>query len=169
MCPIGCGRWSHPVVPPQTPDRDRLSLLEADIRRCLEAHRLAAGRSGRDQNPQPALRLRRQPAFRNPVPDHEIPPGLPGPLRLGPGFAGLRAPLLPLVQRRSPACVSRPDAPPGMVHYDLAPQAREQRQRILDAAYQAHPERFVRQPPQAPPLQQEVWINKPPQSEKERH
>ncbi len=56
---------------------------------------------------------------------------------------------------------------PAMVHYNLAPQVREQRQRILDAAYLAHPERFVHQPPQAPQLQQEVWINKPAQSEKE--
>jgi putative transposase len=58
---------------------------------------------------------------------------------------------------------------PGMVHYDLAPKVREHRQRILDAAYLAHPERFVRHPPQAPQLQQEVWINKPAQSEKESH
>lgn len=58
---------------------------------------------------------------------------------------------------------------PAMVHYNLAPQVRELRQRILDAAYLAHPERFVRQPPQAPQLQQEVWINKPAQSEKESH
>ncbi|MCL4797286.1 MAG: hypothetical protein KJZ84_22155 [Bryobacteraceae bacterium] len=56
-----------------------------------------------------------------------------------------------------------------MVHYDLAPQVCEHRQRILDAVYQAHPERFVRQPPQAPQLQQEVWINKPVPSEKDSH
>jgi putative transposase len=54
---------------------------------------------------------------------------------------------------------------PAMVHYDQAPLIRQQRQNILDAAYRAHPERFVRKPPQAPQLQQEVWINKPPKSE----
>lgn len=55
---------------------------------------------------------------------------------------------------------------PAMVHYDQAPLIRRQRQAVLDAAYQAHPERFVRKPPQAPELQHEVWINKPPDSEK---
>jgi len=58
---------------------------------------------------------------------------------------------------------------PAMVHYGQAPVVRQQRQIVLDAAYQAHPERFVRKPPQAPELQQEVWINKPAQSEKESH
>ncbi len=42
---------------------------------------------------------------------------------------------------------------------------RQQRQVVLDAAYQAHPERFVRKPPSAPEMQQEVWINKPRPSE----
>jgi putative transposase len=58
---------------------------------------------------------------------------------------------------------------PAMVHYGQAPLVRQQRQIVLDAAYQAHPERFVRKPPQAPKLQQEVWINKPAESEKESH
>ena len=58
---------------------------------------------------------------------------------------------------------------PTMVHYDQAPLIRRQRQVVLDAAYQAHPERFVRKPPQAPELQQEVWINKPPESEEKSH
>lgn len=54
---------------------------------------------------------------------------------------------------------------PAMVHYDQAPLIRQQRQAVLDTAYQAHPERFVRKAPRAPELQQEVWINKPPGSE----
>jgi putative transposase len=54
---------------------------------------------------------------------------------------------------------------PAMVHYDQAPLIRRQRQAVLDAAYRAHPERFVRKAPCAPELQQEVWINKPPDSE----
>ncbi|MBK9166733.1 MAG: IS3 family transposase [Bryobacterales bacterium] len=53
---------------------------------------------------------------------------------------------------------------PAMVHYDQAPLVRRQRQAVLDAAYRAHPERFVRKAPRAPELQQEVWINKPPDS-----
>lgn len=36
------------------------------------------------------------------------------------------------------------------------------RQRVLDAAYQAHPERFVRGRPTVPALPLEVWINRPP-------
>jgi hypothetical protein len=35
------------------------------------------------------------------------------------------------------------------------------RQRVLDAHFAAHPERFVRGPPQVPRLPVEVWINRP--------
>ena len=35
------------------------------------------------------------------------------------------------------------------------------RQVVLDAAYQAHPDRFVRRPPKPLPLPSAVWINKP--------
>ena len=50
---------------------------------------------------------------------------------------------------------------PAMVHYGLAPAMRENRQLVLDAAYTAHPDRFVRRPPTPLPLPKEVWINKP--------
>ena len=50
---------------------------------------------------------------------------------------------------------------PAMVHYGLAVAIRENRQLALDAAYAAHPERFVRKAPSPPPLPKEVWINKP--------
>ena len=50
---------------------------------------------------------------------------------------------------------------PAVVHYGLAPAAIEQRQTVLNAAYAAHPERFVRKPPKPLPAPQEVWINKP--------
>ncbi len=50
---------------------------------------------------------------------------------------------------------------PTVVHHGLAPAAISQRQTVLDAAYAAHPERFVRKPPQPLPAPQEVWINKP--------
>ena len=53
---------------------------------------------------------------------------------------------------------------PAMVHYGQAPAIVKQRQVVLDAAYQAHPERFVRRPPQSSPVPKEVWINKPPQN-----
>jgi putative transposase len=58
---------------------------------------------------------------------------------------------------------------PAMVHYGQAPVVRPQRQIFLDAAYQAHPESLVRKPPQAPKLQQAVWINKPQESEGKSH
>jgi len=58
---------------------------------------------------------------------------------------------------------------PGMVHWGQAPRILRQRQVVLDAAYRDHPERFVRKPPRAPELQQEVWINKSPDSEQRSH
>ncbi len=54
---------------------------------------------------------------------------------------------------------------PADVHYGRAPAIRQARSRVLDAAYQAHPERFVRMPPQPPRLPGTVWINKPEQKE----
>ena len=58
---------------------------------------------------------------------------------------------------------------PAMVHYGLAAEVRENRQLALDAAYVAHPERFVRRPPTLPLLPKEVWINKPPSSDENTH
>jgi putative transposase len=50
---------------------------------------------------------------------------------------------------------------PSMVHFGHAPNVLAQRQLVLNAAYLAHPERFVRKAPTAPPLPDMVWINKP--------
>jgi len=50
---------------------------------------------------------------------------------------------------------------PAMVHDGHAEAVRAQRGAILAAAYAAHPERFVRQPPQPPALPVAVWINPP--------
>jgi len=50
---------------------------------------------------------------------------------------------------------------PAMVHYGHAVRAQQQRQAVLDVAYQLHPERFVRRAPKPPQLPTEVWINKP--------
>jgi putative transposase len=50
---------------------------------------------------------------------------------------------------------------PAMVHFGEAETVLAHRQVVLDAAYQAHPDRFVRQPPKPLPLPSEVWINKP--------
>ena len=50
---------------------------------------------------------------------------------------------------------------PAMVHFGDAPVVLARRQTVLDAAYAAHPERFVRHPPVPLPLPSAVWINKP--------
>ena len=55
---------------------------------------------------------------------------------------------------------------PADVHYGQAAQLISKRQGVLDLAYQAHPERFVRRPPLHPPLPNAVWIN-PPAANKE--
>lgn len=50
---------------------------------------------------------------------------------------------------------------PATVHYGQAEQAHAARQRVLDAAYAAAPERFVRGAPKPPTLPSAAWINKP--------
>ena len=50
---------------------------------------------------------------------------------------------------------------PAMVHFGEAPAVLARRQLVLDAAYQAHPDRFVRRPPKPLPLPEAVWINRP--------
>jgi hypothetical protein len=48
-----------------------------------------------------------------------------------------------------------------MVHYRQAQSVLQQRQAVLDVAYQLRPERFVRSAPKPRQLPNEVWINKP--------
>jgi putative transposase len=50
---------------------------------------------------------------------------------------------------------------PADVHHGRAAQIITARAAVLDGAYAAHPERFVRKPPQPPRLPEQVWINKP--------
>jgi putative transposase len=50
---------------------------------------------------------------------------------------------------------------PADVHFGHAGLAQLERTRVLQAAYAAHPERFVRQAPVPPPLPGPAWINKP--------
>jgi putative transposase len=50
---------------------------------------------------------------------------------------------------------------PDTVHYGRAEAAAAARSVVLDAAYAAHPERFVRRPPAPPALPTETWINPP--------
>jgi putative transposase len=53
------------------------------------------------------------------------------------------------------------------VHYGLADIVRDKRAGVLDAAYAAHPERFVRKPPAPPKLPADAWINRPDQPEEQ--
>jgi putative transposase len=54
---------------------------------------------------------------------------------------------------------------PAAVHHGRAQALHDDRQRALDAAYAATPERFVRQPPRPPALPTGAWINKPDRQE----
>jgi len=50
---------------------------------------------------------------------------------------------------------------PAAFHHGHAAQLHAARVDVLDAAYQRHPERFVRKPPAPPQLPIAAWINKP--------
>jgi putative transposase len=50
---------------------------------------------------------------------------------------------------------------PDDVHYGRAERVLGRRQAVLDAAYAAHPERFVRRAPTPRAVPSEVWINRP--------
>lgn len=54
---------------------------------------------------------------------------------------------------------------PAIVHAGQGPEVRAARAITLDAAYAAHPERFVRRPPRPPELPTAAWINKPAEKE----
>ena len=55
---------------------------------------------------------------------------------------------------------------PYMIHYGKALQVQTQRKQVLKAAYDAHPERFVKGISSLPSLHTAVWIN-PPKDKKE--
>ncbi len=50
---------------------------------------------------------------------------------------------------------------PANVHAGRAPEITAARAVTLDAAYAAHPERFVRRPPTPPVVPTAAWINPP--------
>ena len=58
---------------------------------------------------------------------------------------------------------------PAAVHHGHAKQLHAARGVVLDAAYQRHPERFVRKPPAPPELPTAAWINKPDTKEAAAH
>lgn len=51
---------------------------------------------------------------------------------------------------------------PATVHHNQVEAVYEKRQQVLDAAFAAHPERFVRGKPTPARPAKEVWINRPP-------
>jgi putative transposase len=50
---------------------------------------------------------------------------------------------------------------PADVHHGRAEQITNARAAVLDSAYAAHPERFIRKHPEPPQLPDAAWINKP--------
>jgi putative transposase len=58
---------------------------------------------------------------------------------------------------------------PSTVHHGLAEQTHTARAAVLDAAYAANPDRFVRRPPRPPTLPTSAWINKPADTEEVAH
>ena len=54
---------------------------------------------------------------------------------------------------------------PSDVHHGHAGAARKQRAVIMSSAYAAHPERFVRKPPEPPKIPTNSWINPPDETE----
>ena len=64
---------------------------------------------------------------------------------------------LPLGRRHTGLGLMTPET----VHYGRVESVRRKRQEVLDAAYAAHPERFVGGRPTPPQLPRKVWINQP--------
>nr|RNJ68262.1 MAG: hypothetical protein EDM05_14115 [Leptolyngbya sp. IPPAS B-1204] len=50
---------------------------------------------------------------------------------------------------------------PAMLHHGQAEVVTQHREQVLQAAYQTHPERFVKGLPQPPSVPTQVWINPP--------
>ena len=51
---------------------------------------------------------------------------------------------------------------PVQVYHGMVEAVLQARNEVLAAAYERHPERFLRKPPQATKPAEEVWINQPP-------
>jgi putative transposase len=58
---------------------------------------------------------------------------------------------------------------PADVHYGRAPSIIQERQEVLQKAYEKHPERFVNGPPKHPQIPEGVWINPPSEQPNDRH
>ena len=147
-------------IGPRPADHPRRPRLLDD----LQAGRVPARRPRRHPVPQPPARLQRQPLQRGPVQDAEVPARLPRPVRLDRGRTRCLPHVLRLVQRRAPPLRAGP-AHPGRRPLRHRRADPEKRAGVLDSAYAAHPERFVRKPPQPPKLPTASWINPPDDTE----
>jgi len=58
---------------------------------------------------------------------------------------------------------------PSDVHHGRSPEVRAARAAVLDRAYHARPDRFVRKHPEPPALPGAAWINKPHDIDPDRH
>ena len=119
-----------------------------------------AGGPGRGEEPLPAARVQRQPVLGGAVQDAQVPADYPE--RFG-SLADARSwarTLLRLVQRPAPPHRSGL-ADAGRCASGRAETVRQQRQAVLQQAFQAHPERFVRGAPCPARLPEAVWINPP--------
>jgi hypothetical protein len=126
----------------------------------LQAGRDAARRSRSGQDAQQALHLDRQPLLGGAVQDAQVPARVPAAVRLDRARPRVLPRVLRLVQPPAPPRRHRPDVR-AAVHYGRGQALNAERQRVLAAAYEATPERFVRGAPKPPTLPTAPWINKP--------
>ena len=140
------------------PTHDSCRQREPDDRQ-IGGH--LAGRPGRGEEPLPAARFQRQPVLGGAVQNAQVPAGLPGPLRQ-PG----RCPPVGAAASSPGTTTSTTTRGLGLltpadVHTGRAETVRQQRQVVLQQAYQAHPERFVQACPRPAKLPAAAWINPP--------
>jgi putative transposase len=143
----GCGGWqAHRACRPGHLD-DR------------QAGRHAAERPGGDQVALPPARPRRQPLLPEPVQDPKHHPTFPdrfGCLQDARSFCHGCFGWYNFEHHWGVGLLT-----PADVHLGRAEQITLARGAVLEGAYAAHPQRFVRKPPVPPRLPQAVWINKP--------
>jgi hypothetical protein len=146
----------QPARPPWPADHPR----RPGILHGFQTGGVPAGRPGRHQEPQLAALLQRQPLLRGPVQDPQVSARVPRPF-------GSYEDALAFCRRFF--CWYNDEHrhsgigfhTPADVHYGRAEQIRAERAVVLDAAYAAHPERFVTKPPAPPKLPTTAWINQP--------
>jgi putative transposase len=125
----------------------------------VQATGLFAGRSGRDQEPFPALHFQRQSLLRGAVQNHEVPPGLPAPVRQLAGGAPMGSGVSSTGTITS-IITALGLLTPADVHFGRAAEVLQQRQIVLQQAYDAILSASSAACPNLP-LPEAVWINPP--------